>query len=180
MESVIIISIILGMVIIGLLLLYYGATYLYEWYIENFTVDVDPDHPEREISSWEAKLPQLEKLVGRGLAFVSQLPKVTEKLIRSVRKLWSEKSRRNKKLEPFGVPPRPAPPRKPPVRKVERHGNRPLRYRNSEDVLRAREEILGIDPADRGRGKDYWDTKFEKKKQELKKAYKDVWDTRHR
>ena len=180
MESVIIISFILGTVIIGLLLLYYGVTYLYEWYIENFTVDVDPDHPEREISaSWGDKLPQLEKLVDRGLTFASQIPKLTEKLIRSIL-VGSGKKIRSITSLMSPVPARPRRPIAPPPPPPRKKARRSPTWRSSEDILRAREEILGIDPADRGRGRDYWDTRFKKEKQALKKKYSDVWDTKRR
>ncbi len=48
MEGTIIIVAIVAMIGCCGYILYLGGEYLYEWYIENFTTDIDPEHPEVE------------------------------------------------------------------------------------------------------------------------------------
>lgn len=204
METVIIISMGTIILISGASLLYYGWVYLYEWYIENFTVDVDPDHPEREIlPSWQSKILDWEKhipnwglLLDKTLTKITQVPKLTEKYFIDIR---DKHKRRNKRLRPTRNPPSPRPSRERMRREVREKSKKSPTWMSSDEYYRQRDEILGIDPADRGNGKDYWDTRAEsaKKKRDtltakkeidkhfekLKvkwEAFEDVWDTKRR
>ena len=168
MESSLIIVAMCTVILAGVGTVYYIGLYLYELYIEYFTTDPDPDAPETiQETKWD-----IEKYRNYCINLVNQIPDITEKLVRGVYDIAE-----NYRKVSYKTPDKPSYSPKPIARR------RPLRYRSSEDILKAREEILGISPEyDRGRGKDYWTTEKKMKKHynDLEKkleSIKDVWDT---
>jgi hypothetical protein len=85
-ETTIIILIVAGLILSGVFAVYYIGEYVYEWYIEKFTADPDPDNPDveqhPEIDIWESidkviTYPAVlreksERLIGEGIRVIKQ------------------------------------------------------------------------------------------------------------
>ena len=181
METTIIISIGIIILLAGVACVYYGGQYLYELYVEYFTTDPDPDSPETPVrSTWEEKF---DIYRNKAINQINQIPELTDKLISGIFE-WNKKLRRNKRLR-FGVPnkptraPRPNRPPPRPQKPIKKNTPRTPRWESSEDYYKMRDDILGIDPADRGGGRDVWDAKRTVRRTPRRTA-DDTWDTKRR
>jgi hypothetical protein len=91
METIIIISLIAVIVLAGTFCVYYFGQYLYELYVEYFTTDPDPDHPETpvrpEIDIWE----KIDNIITYPAKVREKIEVAIAKGIRTIRKTFEQK-----------------------------------------------------------------------------------------
>jgi hypothetical protein len=192
-ESVMIIGITVLTLLAGAYAVWYFGQYLYELYVEYFTTDPDPDHPEVPQKPKLDFYERADKIMNIIPNIAKKVNGITENVIRGIQK-WSEEQQKNKKI-PTGRTRvnRPKPPKRDPnayrsgylkdpvdgIWKPTRVVNNRTRQQKEDDYLRQREENLGIRPDQVGRGRDHWDTRdFPKEKPKPRRRPKpEVWDT---